>query len=140
MAALGAAAGTVRCSRCKEVWLARPEDAMSMPAMAGGGYGDGNTDPGAGWDQRLREQADSTPIVESPSIAGDWEDGATPPDAEPDTRGSEGDRPRAAWWRNFVKRPALPRVPVMSIVTLQTALAAMAALTMGLIVWRADVV
>ena len=34
MATLGAAGRTVRCSRCKEVWLARPEDAMPMPAMA----------------------------------------------------------------------------------------------------------
>ena len=35
-AALGAAGRTVRCSRCKETWLARPEDALETvePAMA----------------------------------------------------------------------------------------------------------
>ncbi len=38
LATLGAAGRTVRCSRCKEVWLARPEDAIEVaaaePAMA----------------------------------------------------------------------------------------------------------
>ena len=29
-ATLGAAGRTVRCSRCKETWLARPEDAIEM--------------------------------------------------------------------------------------------------------------
>ena len=41
LATLGAAGRTVRCSRCKEVWLARPEDAVNIqalaPAMADGG-------------------------------------------------------------------------------------------------------
>ena len=40
LSTLGAAGRTVRCSRCKEVWLARPEDAVSIqalvPAMADG--------------------------------------------------------------------------------------------------------
>ena len=31
-ATLGAAGRTVRCSRCKETWLARPEDAIEIPA------------------------------------------------------------------------------------------------------------
>ena len=38
LATLGAAGRTVRCSRCKETWLARPEDAVefqaAIPAMA----------------------------------------------------------------------------------------------------------
>src|ERR1700726_596460 len=38
LATLGGAGRTVRCSRCKEVWLARPQDAIDMsapvPAMA----------------------------------------------------------------------------------------------------------
>src|ERR1700742_2612610 len=34
-ASLGAAGRNVRCARCKEVWLARPEDAFEpTPAMA----------------------------------------------------------------------------------------------------------
>ena len=40
-ATLGAEGRTVRCSRCKEVWLARPQDAMEAvvpkPAMAEAG-------------------------------------------------------------------------------------------------------
>ena len=31
-ATLGAGGRTVRCSRCKETWLARPEDAIEMAA------------------------------------------------------------------------------------------------------------
>ena len=38
LATLGAAGRNVRCSRCKEIWLARPEDAVeiapAVPAMA----------------------------------------------------------------------------------------------------------
>ena len=30
LATLGVAGRTVRCSRCKEVWLARPEDAIEI--------------------------------------------------------------------------------------------------------------
>ena len=44
LATLGAAGRTVRCSRCKEVWLARPEDATEIvapvPAMAAAGNQD----------------------------------------------------------------------------------------------------
>ena len=32
LATLGASGRTVRCSRCKEVWLARPEEAIAMAA------------------------------------------------------------------------------------------------------------
>ena len=45
LATLGAAGRTVRCSRCKEVWLARPEDAIEVaaaePAMAEAGQSAG---------------------------------------------------------------------------------------------------
>ncbi|MDP1883483.1 MAG: zinc-ribbon domain-containing protein, partial [Bradyrhizobium sp.] len=34
LATLGAAGRTVRCSRCKEVWLARPEDATELAVAA----------------------------------------------------------------------------------------------------------
>ena len=41
LATLGGAGRTVRCSRCKEVWLARPEDAIEgvapIAAMADAG-------------------------------------------------------------------------------------------------------
>src|SRR5712691_12771427 len=74
--ALGAAGRTVRCSRCKETWLARPEDAIematAMPAMAESGQPAGN-DPAAEWDAMARdEQGQDTPVVDSPSISSDW--------------------------------------------------------------------
>ncbi len=51
LATLGAAGRTVRCSRCKEVWLARPEDAAevraSAPAMAEAGPQAANADAAA---------------------------------------------------------------------------------------------
>ena len=34
LATLGGAGRTVRCSRCKEVWLARPEDAIEAAPVA----------------------------------------------------------------------------------------------------------
>jgi predicted Zn finger-like uncharacterized protein len=143
MATLGTAGRTVRCSRCKEVWLARPEDAMSMPAMADGTYE--STDPGAEWDQLSREDSGyDTPIVESPPIAGDWQDGSSSRDANWDTPEDEGRSARAGWLRNLVKRPARSATPrrtrVRSIAMLPVACTAMAALGMALIVWRADIV
>src|ERR1700687_5797247 len=78
LATLGAAGRTVRCSRCKEVWLARPEDATELaaaaPAMAEAGAQAGSTDAAAesaapageddGGDQE-------TPVIDSPSISGE---------------------------------------------------------------------
>ena len=50
-ATLGAAGRNVRCSRCKEVWLARPEDAIeipvAVPAMAEAGRAAGNAEADA---------------------------------------------------------------------------------------------
>src|ERR1700741_623259 len=76
LATLGAAARTVRCSRCREVGLAQPEDAVEIaaqaPAMAAASQGE--TDAAAEWDRMAREDdgAGETPVVDSPSISGDW--------------------------------------------------------------------
>src|SRR5690242_20614991 len=69
-ATLGAAGRTVRCSRCKEVWLARPEDAVEpvAPAMAAASAPN-EADAAAEWEAMTRE--DGPPHVDSPSIAGD---------------------------------------------------------------------
>src|SRR3977135_2786348 len=79
LATLGASGRTVRCSRCKEVWLARPDDATevaaSMPAMAGAGGQTTEPDAAAAWDALAREddsQDQEPPVVDSPSISGDW--------------------------------------------------------------------
>ena len=153
MATLGPAGRNVRCSRCKEVWLARPEDAVAAaPAMAAasqsGGNFDGNTDPAAEWDALAREEAGhETPVVDSPPIAGGWQDDGSSQDADwtalagQDDPYAEGGRPRTGWLRNLLKRPA-PRsaAPRTTFVNLRTACAAMGALVVALIVWRADVV
>src|SRR4029077_11467372 len=93
-------------SRCKETWLARPEDAVPMPAMAAEGYGHEHTEPATDLDQLAREEArDSTPIVESPSIAGDWQDGFSSQDADWDATQDEGHPRPTGWLRNLAKRP-----------------------------------
>jgi predicted Zn finger-like uncharacterized protein len=147
MAALGTAGRTVRCSRCKEVWLARPEDAVAAPlaAIAGASQSSGNTDPAAEWDRFAREDpSDRTPVVESPPIAGDWQDGGSSQDVDWDTdqHGSDGEggRPHARWLRNLWKWPPPSAAAGKSFVTLPTACAAMGALALALIVWRADIV
>ncbi len=108
MATLGPAGRNVRCSRCKEVWLARPEDAVAAaPAMAAASQSgrnfDGNTDPAAEWDALAREEAGhETPVVDSPPIAGGWQDDGSSQDADwtalagQDDSYAEGGRPRTA--------------------------------------------
>ena len=79
LSTLGPAGRTVRCSRCKEVWLARPEDAVHIqalePAMADGG--DPAPNPAVSVDRNTpagseMEQDHDTPVVESPSISAEW--------------------------------------------------------------------
>src|ERR1700740_679203 len=87
LATLGAAGRTVRCSRCKEVWRARPEDATEIvapvPAMAAAG----NQHAAAEWDALTRQdsgQEHETPVVDSPSISADWPDENSPGPADAD--------------------------------------------------------
>src|SRR5262249_46892705 len=74
LATLGEAGRTVRCARCKETWLARPEDAIEapvQPAMAEAGYSAGQRDLAAEWNEPAGGN-EQTPRVESPPIANDW--------------------------------------------------------------------
>jgi predicted Zn finger-like uncharacterized protein len=157
LATLGVAGRTVRCSRCKEVWLARPEDATdvqaSIPAMAEAGQQAASADAAAKWDALAREEdsgGENTPVVDSPSIAGDWS-----PDSEGSSRLSERDRPsmaghdtedagaarqHQAWFRKRSRPQARPRAPGKPFVSLPTICAAMGALVLALVVWRVDVV
>jgi hypothetical protein len=128
----------VRCSRCKEVWLARAEDAVEFvhrpPVMAGASAEDDGQDAAAEWDQLAREgaEADSeAPHVDSPSIAGDWQGSAGwSAEARNDHYGAESSRSR--------RFPRLPqfRAPFSPA----TACAAMGALVLAILIWRADVV
>jgi predicted Zn finger-like uncharacterized protein len=145
-AKLGEAGRSVRCSRCKEIWLARPEDAVEFapqtPMMAGAGEEGEGQDAAAEWEALAREQgeADSaTPHVDSPSIAGDRQNSADWPEQN-DEHGSEGSRSgRFPWLGNLSN--AVPRLPhVRAPFGLPTACAAMGALVLALVIWRADLV
>lgn len=162
LATLGAAGRTVRCSRCKEVWLARPEDATELPApayaMAEASAQSGADDATAEWEAMSREDDGAqTPVVDSPSISADWPamaEGEAAPEADWSSAARDGiddaaARPqRLAWFRKFFKSKAkagakaahkaqAPRKPLFSPVM---ACAAMGALALALIIWRADVV
>jgi predicted Zn finger-like uncharacterized protein len=162
LATLGGAGRTVRCSRCKEVWLARPEDAIEIvamePATAAAG---GQQDAADEW-ERLAAEGDGatedTPVVDSPSISADWPaDGEAEADwqsaARDDADGIDGTRPsRLPWLRKLFKfktkavRQSTPRrasaksLLNLSFAGLPTACAAMGALVLALVIWRADVV
>ena len=159
-ATLGAEGRTVRCSRCKETWLARPEDAVEMAAaMPAAMPGPAQSRPPAGddaaaeWDAMAREpEGQETPVVDSPSISAGW-----PAEGEGSQPGGSSDWPSAARQAaedheeipgtthgqrlaRLFRLPALPRIPFMPSVGLPTACAAMGALILALTIWRADVV
>ena len=141
LASLGAAGRTVRCSRCKEVWLARPEDATEVPApaMAEASRQDAEQDAAAEWEALAREdggEEQQTPVVDSPSIAGDW-----PSIAQNDLHDPEAAGRRRPSWFGALLRPKAPlRRPGKPSLSLSTACAAMGALVLALLIWRVDVV
>src|SRR5689334_11890950 len=149
LATLGATGRTVRCSRCKEVWLARREDALGapapMPAMAeaDGDFMAGSTAE-TDWEALARGDADEDPpLVKSPPLAADWpEDGATDDtdDVADEDAPSEAEGGRRSWRGRLLKRPASFRAAGKSVFNLPATTAAMAALAVALLVWRADVV
>ena len=159
LASLGANGRTVRCSRCKETWLARPEDAIAeieeqiqVPAMAAS-QADDQSDLAKQWNSYANEESGDPPVVDSPSIASDWptEDSKEAEDdwsaasvAEDDDLGQE---PHQSWFRGLFSRRRSARpatrattAPGKSHFGLPTACAAMGALVVALIVWRADMV
>ena len=157
LATLGAAGRTVRCSRCKEVWLARPEDAIeipvAVPAMAEAGRAAGNAeaDAAAEWGARARQQesqdGQNTPVVDSPSISADWPaegEGARagqadwPSVAREDVAGHQ--EPTSRRRTGVASLFRLPPVPGMPSISLPVACAAMGALALALMIWRVDVV
>jgi len=159
LATLGAAGRTVRCSRCKEVWLARPEDATELappaPAMAAASASAVGSDAAAEWEVLARQDDGhdaETPIVDSPSISGNWPastDGeGSPRDIENDwpslarrdVQDREAARQHLSWFRKLFRPPAPRRASGKSFVSLPTACTAMAALVLALIIWRVEVV
>jgi predicted Zn finger-like uncharacterized protein len=153
LATLGTGGRTVRCSRCKEVWLARPEDAVDLsapvPAMAAAGQAAGHDDAAAEWEALAREDApEQTPHVDSPSISADWPaDGAARSSLADWTSAArdEGlDHPDEPPLRRFPFLPRSFRLPTIfpgrPLIGLRTACVAMGALVLALIIWRTDVV
>jgi predicted Zn finger-like uncharacterized protein len=153
LATLGPAGRTVRCSRCKEVWLARPQDATalasSVTAMAAAGQSSA-ADAAAEWEALAREEdggEPGIPEVDSPSISSDWSASA---DGEPQldesdwptiarNDGPDTDTPhlpRSSWFRRLVG----PSAAGKSFSSLPTVCAAMGALVLALMIWRVDVV
>jgi predicted Zn finger-like uncharacterized protein len=149
-AKLGEAGRTVRCSRCKEVWLARAEDAVEFvnqtPAMAGANHHGAEQDAAAEWEAMAREQNEAdteAPHVESPSLAGDWHGSADRQDEGRDDRDNadSGEPGRFAWLGSFMTPKAARRRPRRKApFSLATACAAMGALVLAVVIWRADMV
>lgn len=146
-AKLGPHGRTVRCARCKESWLALPVDDMAM-AMAEAGP---DPDPGADQMAREWEAASDAPTIDSPSISTAVEADRNPGlDVHPDWQTEEEPQPKGRIGRMFaalkipLNLPPLPSVPMPQFMkhylTLPAACAAMAALSIALVVWRADVV
>jgi predicted Zn finger-like uncharacterized protein len=155
-ASLGAAGRTVRCSRCKEAWLARPEDvvepAHQAAAMAQGGRENTERDVAAEWDA-LAQEDHKAPHVASPSIADGWassdhgQDSATMADGDWSSnsanhrRGAGSTRlGRLAGLGGLLKPRTGRQGPRKPSIGLTTACAAMAALALALVIWRAEMV
>ena len=153
LATLGAAGRTVRCSRCKEVWLARPEDATELRggrACDGGSLGPGRTPttpPPNGKRWRAKTTARIPPSSTAPRYRPIGRAEASPDEtnwpsiARDDMHDA---RPRARSGcpgsANFSGRPAQARAPRKSFVSPAMACAAMGALVLALMIWRVDVV
>jgi predicted Zn finger-like uncharacterized protein len=150
LATLGTVGRTVRCSRCKEVWLARPEDAVDIAApvraMAAAGAQDDGADAAAEWEAMAAEddsEVQQIPVVDSPSISGDGSSGGLDADWPSVARHDDPDgaRPhRQPWLRRLLRPPALLGLPGSSFVSLPVTCAAMGALILALMIWRVDVV
>lgn len=146
-ASLGEAGRNVRCSRCKETWLARPEDALEpvspAPAMAAA---NADQDAAAEWEAMAGEEDDTgseAPHVESPSLAGDWQGSADwQAEAGNDQDEAEAERPgRLPWLTKFMNPRASGSAPRRKApFSLGIGCAAMGAVVLALVIWRAEMV
>lgn len=149
---LGSSGRTVRCSRCKETWLARPEDAVEMAEAMPNASQSAPPAPRSAedeWEAMAREdEGQDTPVVDSPSISTGW-----PAEGENTLAGDDDWTPAARQGMDdetptthrqrlarLLRLPSLPRIPFMPSLGLPGACTAMGALILGLLVGRADVV
>lgn len=139
-AGFGDAGRTVRCARCKETWLAKPQS-LSPPEP---------DDDLSAWGATAEETREpDVPVVESPSISADWpaeskfqsrtEDTDWTVAARDDAGPLREPRPtRRGKLRNLApKMPhsGLNRSHILPIIT-----AAMAAFAVAILIWRIDIV
>jgi hypothetical protein len=95
-------------------------------------------------------QQQETPVVDSPSIAGDWPAGDEglrqavetdwPSLARQDVSDPDAARQRQSWLGKLLRPPARRHPPGKPLVSLATVCAAMGALVLALVIWRVDVV
>ncbi len=133
----------MRCSRCKETWLAKPENMAVLearvPSMA-------EADDATGWNDPPR--ASDIPSVESPSIASDLPEtpelggiqqdlaGTWTSPAQQDNTPQDNERPLSRLATRLKPLFALRRPAV----NLNTVCVAMAAMVLALVIWRAEIV
>lgn len=151
-ARLGPAGRMVRCARCKQMWLARPEQSASagpaMHALASAGASPTPDDPEAvEWSEPTASdirQPIEPPVIDSPSIAAELPnsrlDDIIPDDAPTPGRFASGPPPRKSWFKFRRGNGERPRRPSKPILTLPIACVMMAALAAGLLMWRAEIV
>ena len=141
-ATLGPAGRTVRCSRCKETWLARSEDAIEMAAAMPAAMPNSaqSAPPGADAAAAEWEALAGWPAEgegSQPSADSDWPSAARQDGEDHAEVPITTHRQRLA---RLFRLPSLPRIPFMPSFGLPTACAAMGALILALMIWRADVV
>ncbi len=121
--------------------------AAAVPAMAQASQSATEADAAAEWEALAGQDAGETaPVVDSPSISADWPaegEGSAdwPSVARQDVEDHEDAvSTHASRLARLFRLPALPRIPFMPTIGLPTACAAMGALVLALVIWRADVV
>jgi predicted Zn finger-like uncharacterized protein len=149
-ASLGAYGRTVRCSRCRETWLARPEDVIEPVTTLPGTADESrpSRDALAGdWQAFGAEEADTQPPgVDRTLLTDDWgTDGSSADPNWPSTARSVEDQPdtrhrRQPWFRSIFRRWIPFKGARSALVNLPTACAALGALAVALLVWRGDMV
>ncbi len=149
----------VRCARCQEVWLAKPQEMATAAPMASQAMATARSGAGFGSDDRSSAdewQIDDAPHVDSPSISADWPepeaaqpnngtDSQWPTLAQQDAAEAGDDTPDSQLQKPGQRTPSI-KVPTNWTAHLQTASSlptlcvALGAMTFALIAWRSDVV
>ena len=155
-AKLGPGGRTVRCARCKDVWVAHPDDAMQdaaralVPAMSAEQRPVPPVEDDAAWGiDPAQDDLAYPPHIDSPSIAGDMPTDAdwTVAARQNDVIDAQADETPMHRSVNRRTKPPGRRAKDKSTASklgalfgLRTACLAMAALIAALFIWRADMV